>query len=332
MGKPSVTFKTSLPAGFILCHPQMSHKSGRHFSLDAAPVSRSTTGRGRVHWSMSYFFARKPACHPLSISPTLRSLKLLCVAHVAGLAVASNARADEAVSFDKDIAPLIARRCLQCHRGAEPDGDLDLSRRESALRGGESGVVLKPGDPAGSRLWRRVESEEMPPDEPLPAAERQLLRDWIASGANWGQDPIDPFRYSTDERAGYDWWSLQRLSASELPAVNDASWCRNPVDRFVLARLENHRLRPSSPASRRVLVRRLYFDLLGLPPSPQQVEAVRSTIAATTRMSGWLTSCSARRILASDGAAFGLTSYGLARATALSTTSRATTRGPIATG
>src|SRR5262245_51866727 len=96
--------------------------------------------------------------------------------------------------FDTQIAPLLSDRCLDCHSGSEPKGQLDLSSHQSLLQGGESGAAVTPGNVDESLLWQRIASDEMPPNHPLDARERALLRVWIADGALWGQDPIDRFR------------------------------------------------------------------------------------------------------------------------------------------
>ena len=179
----------------------------------------------------------------------------------------------DAARFDRHIAPLLARHCLECHNPSDKKGDLDLTARAAALAGGESGQSLVPGDTAGSYLWQRVADGEMPPRGPLPDADKQLLRGWIEAGASWGTDPIDRFRYTTERRAGYDWWSLRPVASPPLPAVADGAWPQNAVDHFVLARLEQAGLEPSPAASRAMLVRRLYFDLIGLPPTPEEVAA-----------------------------------------------------------
>ena len=112
----------------------------------------------------------------------------------------------------------------------------------------------------------------MPPKHPLDDPEKKIFRDWIASGARWGTDPIDPYRFTTGSRAGLDWWSLRPVRQVEAPPVSIPSWARNPIDRFVLARLGSKGLTPSAEADRRTLIRRLSYDLLGLPPSPDRVE------------------------------------------------------------
>jgi len=168
--------------------------------------------------------------------------------------------APTAPDFDRTIAPLLAHRCLQCHAGAKPRGGLDLASRKKVEAGGDNGPSFVAGKPDASLLWLRVRDSEMPPSKPLPEAERKVLREWIASGASWGTDPIDPFRFSTERRAGYDWWSLQPVLRPALPEVRRSSGVRNPIDAFVLARLEKAQFRGlpatklgplSPPASRR---------------------------------------------------------------------------------
>jgi len=177
---------------------------------------------------------------------------------------------DAAKHFDEQIAPLLARRCLECHNASDAKGELDLTRSDTAIEGGKRIVTGKPDE---SLLWERVSGDEMPPEKPLPTAEKKLLRDWIAAGAKWGTIPIDRFRYTSDVRAGYDWWALQPIVRPEPPPVRHAQWTRSPIDAFVLFRLESLGLEPSGEADRRILIRRLTFDLTGLPPTPEEVSA-----------------------------------------------------------
>lgn len=176
-------------------------------------------------------------------------------------------------AFDRTLGPLLLRRCLDCHSGAAPKGGLNLASAKTVRTGGDSGPVLVPGKPDDSLLWQRVRDGEMPPKKPLAQDEKELIKVWIAAGAKWGTDPIDPFRFTTDKRAGYDWWSLRPLTRPELPTVMRAAWIRNPVDAFVLRQLEARKLAPSAEADRATLIRRLSFDLLGLPPSPAEIDA-----------------------------------------------------------
>ena len=155
---------------------------------------------GCIRWSA--FFHLRFACF-LTLQAGMWLLLLLfaqvCPA-VAG---------DEPDAFDRQIAPLLASRCLECHHGADAQGKLILSNHAAALRGGESGPALVPANPDASLLLQRVLSDEMPPKKPLTAAEKMVLTQWIREGAVWGTDPINPFIRSTDTRAGIDWWSLR---------------------------------------------------------------------------------------------------------------------------
>ncbi|MBC7965071.1 MAG: DUF1549 domain-containing protein, partial [Fuerstia sp.] len=194
---------------------------------------------------------------------------LACVAFARPIA------ADEASSqdFDRHIAPLIAQRCMTCHSGDEPKGKLDLSSRQKAMAGGESGIVIEPGSLEQSLLWENIDSDQMPPKKPLSAAEKARFKSWIAGGAKWGTEKIDPFRYSTDSRAGSDWWSLQPLRSPQPPTTTRPGWTSNPVDAFVDAKLHEAGLAPSIEGDKRTLIRRLSFDLLGLPPTPDEINA-----------------------------------------------------------
>ena len=173
------------------------------------------------------------------------------------------------VDFDRELAPLLARRCLGCHAGEAPEGQLDLTRLEAARLGGDSGPAIIPREPSRSPLWQRIAADEMPPQEPLSESERETIRRWIADGAEW-PSAIDPLRYSSDARAGYDWWSLQPLTRPAVP-TGDETWSRNPIDRFISARWADQQLGGNLEADRGVLIRRLSFDLLGLPPSLDDV-------------------------------------------------------------
>ncbi|MBX7168713.1 MAG: DUF1553 domain-containing protein [Pirellulales bacterium] len=203
---------------------------------------------------------------------TTRGLLVVAVA----AALAAPAAADSpwnAERFDRQLAPWLARHCLECHNSADPKGGLDLTQRDAALRGGDSGPALVAGNRDESHAWQRVVAGEMPPEMSLADDERELLGSWIAAGAPWGTDPIDRFRYSTDHRAGYDWWSLAPIVRPDPPAAADPRWNTQPIDRFVFAGLSAAGLTPSPEAGKRVLIRRLYYDLWGLPPEPEAVAA-----------------------------------------------------------
>jgi hypothetical protein len=175
--------------------------------------------------------------------------------------------------FDRAVAPILAS-CLDCHTGAEAKGKLDLSREHSARTGGKSrepGILA--GKPDESEVWKRVAAGEMPPKKPLTADEQKTLKAWIEGGAKWGTDPIDPMAFTTRTRAGRDWWALAPVRRPEPRGASDKEQGANPIDSFVVAKLTENGLKPSLPADRRTLLRRLKFDLLGLPPTPEEVDA-----------------------------------------------------------
>jgi hypothetical protein len=172
------------------------------------------------------------------------------------------------LDFDLDIAPILISRCLDCHAGTEAKGKLDLSQAKGLNAVGKNGPAIVPGKPAESLLWQRIADNEMPPKHPLPDRERKLVKEWISQGAKWGTDPIDPYRITTAYRAGKDWWSLQSLAASK-PVMGRG----NPIDGFIAKPLSEKLLTPSPAADRRTLIRRVSFDLVGFPPTPEATRA-----------------------------------------------------------
>jgi len=172
--------------------------------------------------------------------------------------------------FEREVAPLLARRCLGCHSGSDAQGALNLTTLATAQMGGDSGPALLPGNLDQSGLWQRIAADEMPPKHPLSERERGVIREWVVAGASWSLPAIDPLRYSSEERAGYDWWSWQPLVRPDVP-TEFRDWSRNAIDPFVRKQHIAVGLAPSIEAERNVLIRRLSYDLLGLPPSPAEV-------------------------------------------------------------
>ena len=177
------------------------------------------------------------------------------------------------VSFEADVRPILAGSCLNCHNTKKRKGGLDLHAKAGAFAGGDDGPVIVPGKSAESRLIRYVggldDDHPMPPEgsgKPLAPEQVGLLRAWIDQGADWpeGGSKDDP---------GFDHWSLRRPIRPALPEVRDPSWPKNPIDRFVLARLDREGLKPSPEADRPALIRRASLDLIGLPPTIAEVEA-----------------------------------------------------------
>src|SRR5487761_1149773 len=214
---------------------------------------------------------------------------ILAVALLCDVAAATEVPADDdevQQFFDQGIAPLLARHCLGCHNPSDKKGGLDLTRREGLLEGGDSGPAVVPGKVEESLLWQRVSAGEMPPPRKAPEEvaglafeEKGLLRQWLAAGAKWGARPIDPLRFTTDRRAGADWWSLRPLAPARPPDVTGPGQTINGIDAFVRARLERFGLHQSPPADRRTLIRRLSFDLIGLPPTPEEVAAFSNDVS-----------------------------------------------------
>ncbi|MFM8578565.1 MAG: DUF1549 domain-containing protein, partial [Planctomycetaceae bacterium] len=181
------------------------------------------------------------------------------------------------VDFAGDVAPILVRRCLECHSGENPEGGLSLTSPSSIRRGGDSGAAIDAERPSQSLLLERIESGEMPPREALSTAERQALTNWITLGAVWQGGPLDFFSATTDTRAGRDFWSLAPLASPTPPKPDPASghedWARGPIDAFILDAMVEAGLEPAAQADPRTLARRVAFDLVGLPPDPDRVDA-----------------------------------------------------------
>lgn len=178
----------------------------------------------------------------------------------------------QTIDFEQAVAPILVSHCLECHQGAEPEGGLDLRSLETVLKGGDSGEAVLRGDAMSSLLWQRVQSDEMPPKHPLKETEKAVLKQWLNEGASWGKTSLDLFSATTKSRAGRDWWSLQPVRPVVPPRM-ESNWVRNEVDSFILKRLQDSGLNPSREAPPRELIRRLFFNLIGLPPTPEQVAA-----------------------------------------------------------
>ena len=188
--------------------------------------------------------------------------------------------------FEKHVRPLLIRRCFSCHSATAkpPKGGLRLDSRRGWQTGGESGTAIRPGRPDDSLLIQAVryrdDSLQMPPKQRLPAGEIRILEQWVASGA---ADPRSGDPSAGPRRGTADHWAFQPVRPGPTPAGDGSRWSRTPIDRFVLARLAAEGLAPSPPASRRLLIRRVFFDLTGLPPSPDEVAA----FLADNRPGGW---------------------------------------------
>ena len=217
------------------------------------------------------------------LSPLAAMFPLVLACMFLGPRVASGADADlsklpppvtRKVDFVKDVRPIFAASCYACHGPNKQRGELRLDAKEVALAGGDSGNAIMPGDSAASPLIHYVAGLDpkkvMPAEgERLTAEQVGILRAWIDAGAEW------PDSASVKLVDKFDWWSLRPIQKVEPPAAADpgrGTWLRNPVDAFVLAKLAEQKLAPSPEADRRTLIRRVYFDLTGLPPAPEEVD------------------------------------------------------------
>ena len=212
------------------------------------------------------------------------SILALLVAHATS--PADGPTAPEPIEFNRDIRPILSDRCYQCHGpdAAKRKADLRLDDETSAKAERDGGRAIVPGDVTASELYRRINAkdagEHMPPaksGKTLSSAEIEKLRRWISQGATWQPH-----------------WSFIPPVRPAAPQIRDAVGLRNPIDAFIQARLAAEGLEPSAQADRGILIRRVTFDLTGLPPTPMRSTPLNATRAGTlTRKSS--IACSPRR-------------------------------------
>lgn len=181
------------------------------------------------------------------------------------------------VDFVRDIQPVLSQHCYACHGPAMQMSSLRLDQKQNAMAGGNSGQVIKPGDSANSKLIQLVagvvKDAVMPPEgERLSRKQVGLLRAWIDQGASWPETGVASGS-SARQPVRSNHWAFRPVRRPIAPQVRNSSWVRNPIDRFVLQRLEKEHVTPSPEADRATLIRRVSLDLTGLPPTPQEVSA-----------------------------------------------------------
>ncbi|MFK7777391.1 MAG: PSD1 and planctomycete cytochrome C domain-containing protein [Gimesia sp.] len=183
--------------------------------------------------------------------------------------------------FEKSIRPLLAKHCYQCHSGQSKrlEGGLRMDSRALILKGGDSGPSAEIKKTNASLLLEavRYKSFEMPPDTRLKKEQIELFTRWVEMGLPW---PVEKPPTDTKSADSFDLkkrrnnhWAWQPMKEVSLPSVKNKSWSTHPIDQFILSKLEELKLRPSHHADKRTIIRRLYFDLIGIPPSPQQIHA-----------------------------------------------------------
>jgi hypothetical protein len=190
--------------------------------------------------------------------------------------------------FESRIRPVLAEKCYGCHSAKlrEPKANLQLDSASALRKGSDSGPVVVPGKPEESRLWKAVSYTDfhlrMPPSGKLPDAVIADFKSWIGMGApDPRQDAAAPRKAlaGIDLDRGRNFWAFRPLAAGSPPPVKNAAWPRNAIDRFLLAKLEEKNISPAPETSRRAWLRRISFDLTGLPPTPAEVDAFEKDIS-----------------------------------------------------
>jgi hypothetical protein len=183
--------------------------------------------------------------------------------------------------YEKEVLPILRANCLKCHGGTDKiRGGLRLTARELVLQGGDSGPAVMLDSPAKSKLLQAInwkDGLEMPPKGKLLAKDVATLTRWVEAGIPWtpGTAPVivkhsDGGKVTPEAR---DYWAYKAVKRPSVPVVKSTAWVRNPIDAFILARLEAKGIQPAPPADRVALARRVYYDLIGLPPTPEQVDS-----------------------------------------------------------
>lgn len=181
---------------------------------------------------------------------------------------------EDTAFFESRIRPILVEHCQPCHGPEKAKVGLRLDTRDAALTGGDGGPAVVPGDPAASPLIAAVRYDDepkMPPKGRLPAQAIDDLTTWVRRGAAWPSSPAPALAASAANPQ--DHWAFRPVARPDPPEVRQRDWPLDPIDRFLLARLEAQSIAPSPPADPRTLIRRLTYDLTGLPPSPEEVEA-----------------------------------------------------------
>lgn len=207
----------------------------------------------------------------------MRHLAVVAVV-LAGLPILPGAPADGIELFETKIRPVLAQNCYACHTKTKVAG-LQLDSRAAMLKGGDNGPALVPGDPDKSLLIQAIRQDKelkMPKGGKLKKEEIQAFVDWVKMGAPWPEAKAvtsttgDKFHITPEQRS---FWSFQPLKKADPPAVKNAGLTKNWIDQFIVAKWEEEGVRPAKPADKRTLIRRATFDLTGLPPSPEEVDA-----------------------------------------------------------
>jgi hypothetical protein len=176
--------------------------------------------------------------------------------------------------FEKKIRPVLADHCFQCHGPEKQKSGLRLDSRVAVLKGNDAGPVVAPGEPDKSRLVQAIRYNgeiKMPPKAKLPPEAIAALTEWVRQGAPWPETAKPGVR--SLEELGKKHWAFQPVKKPPVPPTKNAAWMKSPVDAFILAKLEAQGMTPAPPADRATLLRRVTFDLIGLPPTPDEIDS-----------------------------------------------------------
>jgi len=285
------TFKTQvepiLKAKCYRCHGSETRKADLNLSTPEGLLRGGESGgildRERPHEGVLYEYVHERYMPPEGEGELSdEEVSIICRWIESGAAIEHDAAKPRELT-QHDALPILRLRCAICHGAQRQQADFDIRSRHSLLKGGKSGVALIPGNPDDSLLLKRIKAGEMPPHKdlakysvkPVSPTELETLTEWIRGGAplkhiepNVATTEFDRL-VSDDDR---QFWSFQPPRAPSIPAVRNSERTRNPVDAFVLAHLERAGLSLSPEADRQTLIRRAYFDLIGLPPQPEDVE------------------------------------------------------------
>ena len=212
----------------------------------------------------------------------LAALSLLMPAEIRARA-AQPAPPEAQTFFREQVYPILRANCIKCHGGEKTKGGLEMTSRVALLKGGETGAAIDASAPEKSLLLEMIsykdKDHEMPPAGKRPPEEIAIIEKWVAMGVPYdpaletaGAKKHSPHPTEKTSTAPQSWWAYQPVKKVAPPVVKNAAWSANPVDAFLASRLESADLRPNAPATKEQLIRRAYYNLIGLPPAPAEVE------------------------------------------------------------
>src|SRR5438034_3514405 len=281
-----------LKANCLMCHGETTPQAGLDLRTRDSILKGGKSGRAVVPGSSDKSLLidkiASKSMPPGKVKLTEKEIGLIRLWIDKGAAggeitVTSSKRPANDVVSEHEVLPIFQMRCTGCHGKRRQEGGLDLRTPVSRLKGGKSGPALVPGKPNDSLLMKRILSREMPPPKmlfdfavrPPTSAEVEVLRKWIEAGAPASprqsvvaEDSADPLVSDEDRK----FWSFQPSKRPEIPGVRHQEWVRNPIDAFLLQKLEAKNLSFSAQAERLTLMRRCYLDLIGIPPGPAEIE------------------------------------------------------------